>query len=130
MAAIIYPLEADEGRAFTLGFVWRDSANNRVEVEEMGAILEVRTNDGELISKITHTDNILLGANDGEETTEEESTQGDITFTIPAEDLKSPKSYDCQYELIVFDDANAPRDNPSALLRGGFKIRKQVVNLD
>ncbi len=122
MAAVIFDVFADEGRAFNINFVWYDSQDNPVDLTGFGAIAEVRTlRTNELVSRITHESGIVL------HTTEEE--QGRIDISFPRTDLLNPASYECEWEVIVHPDALQPTQSPDSLVRGLFRIRKKIAHI-
>lgn len=128
MPAIIYDVEADEGRDFDLTFVWFNNEGERIDLTDYGALCEVRTPDGELVARVTHADSITLTVPDDPFETPEDV--GKIIWNIPAVKLDDPVELECEYEFIVHPDGDDPSDRPVDLLRGLFTIRQKIASLD
>lgn len=122
MSAIVHDLVADEARQFNLSFIWYDRNGDPVELDNYGAIMEVRSLHGNaLVSRITHETGIILHTEEGDE--------GLVEVSLPATDLNNPLSYNCQYEIVLHPDEDDPDDRPTAILRGKFEIRKKIAKL-
>ena len=129
MPAIIFNLELDQGRTNSLNFRWLDRNDNPVDLTGWGAIAEIRTVEGLLVSKITSSDEIiLLTPNPGG--VDFNADAGRIFLNFPANDLLNPPSFNCEWELVLYPSVGSPRTNPQSLLRGTCDIRKQIVIIE
>jgi len=129
MPGIIFDIELDEARTNSFNLRWLDKDDNPVDLTGWGAIAEIRSQEGILISRVSHEDDIVLSTPDplGEDFATE---GGKLTVTFPKKDLTNPISRSALWELVLFPTAADPLVNPQTLLRGTALIRKKIASID
>ena len=120
MAAVIFDVFHDQGRDFNLNLIWYDRFNQPVPLDGWGAYCQVRTRiGGDLVGQATHNDTIILRT--------EYEEQGHIDLNIPAHFFDDPPALECEYELVMHPNEEDPEENPEAIIRGLFTIRKRTA---
>lgn len=126
MSAIKFDFELDEGRDNSLDLTWYNENAERVDLTDYTAIAEVRTSDGDLVSRVSTGSGITLQTPDPGDAEAFAATGGQINVTFPAEDLQKPKDYKCKWELVMITGTS----RPFALVKGKAPISRKIAEVD